>query len=307
MSSEPTAGVGYVNATRMVLNRSLSNLVYLARRLNLSSADGYTSYKESMETALPERFKLKVDSACLSSATSGDGKPNPKRKIVRTTSRGSRFVKTEAHPRTPRGVQCLTANLPVPPPPPPPSPRCPQARELCLALEMSDNLLIQYSQTDELLDQLICDAKDLQRQVAMQCQLQRDIEMTHNIESEFGTRSMRYLIEAIQADFESEHVKKVRQRCLCSLRRFDERQLQMGSEEDDQDQDQSRDEGNGKGTQTDIYQYQGEVISALVDFDLPMDECKSDELGSGDNYQNQKNVQNNIQEEAQPSNRIEFK
>jgi len=142
MSTEPNGGVQdeetvqNVNSKRLALDRALTNVVNMARRLNFSCAEGYKSLEESLEMAIPTDLKPIEDTASSSPVKTGSGKPCPKRKPntpVRYTPKGSKFPKTESIPKTPRGVQCLTAHLPVPPPPPPPSPRCPQARELCLA------------------------------------------------------------------------------------------------------------------------------------------------------------------------------
>ncbi|KAH8368457.1 hypothetical protein KR084_012021, partial [Drosophila pseudotakahashii] len=301
MSTEPNGGVHVekeavksASANRLALDRALHNVAYMARRLNFTSMEGYGSLEKSLEMAVPRCLKSTViddTPAPSSSKTVCVGRVGLKRKqnlnTVRST--GSKVAKAPLK-TTPRGVQCLTAHLPVPPPPPPPSPRSPQARELCLALERSDDLMIQFGKTDQILDQLLYDARAIERQVAIQCQMQRDAELIRSLEVEYSGRSMRYLIEAIQADSESLHVQELRQRCLRTLKRYEERQGELNSEEEDQDQDQDReqdqdqdqDEGNGKGTQTDLYPYQNEILSNMVELDLPMDMQAS---GAGDGHQ----------------------
>ncbi|XP_017009040.2 uncharacterized protein [Drosophila takahashii] len=308
MSSEPNDGVQVeeeavkgANANRLALDQALNNVVYLARRLNFTSMEGYGSLEKSLEMAVPKCLKNSlIDETPSSSSKTACGKVASKRKQNANTVRSSGSKGTKQPVKTtPRGVQCLTAHLPVPPPPPPPSPRCPQARELCLALEKSDDLMIQFGKTDEMLDQLLYDARAIERQVAIQCQMQRDAELIRSLEVEYSGRSMRYLIEAIQADSESQHVQELRQRCLRTLKRYEERQMEMdleeGVQDQDQDQKQYEDEGNGKGTQTDLYEYQNEMVSNMVELDRPMDMQAS---GAGDGPQGQKITQKKVLDEA---------
>nr|XP_016931686.1 SWI/SNF chromatin-remodeling complex subunit SNF5 [Drosophila suzukii] len=325
MSTEPNGGVQdeetvqNVDAKRLALDRALTNVVNMARRLNFSCAEGYKSLEESLEMAIPTDLKPIEDTASASTVKTVSGKSCPKRKPitpVRYTPKGSKFPKTESIPKTPRGVQCLTAHLPVPPPPPPPSPRCPQARELCLALERSDNLRIQFDKTDEVLNQLLNDAQAIDRQVAIQCQMQRDAELIRTMEVEYSGRSMRFLIEAIQEDCESQHVQELKKRCLDTLKRHEEREMQLESDEDDQDQeqdqsqeqdpeqDQDQNDGtcNGKGTQTDFYQHQNEIEATLIELEPPMDlqdlaAFQAGRSGAGDGHQGQKKIQEKTQGE----------
>ncbi|XP_016981140.1 uncharacterized protein LOC108046093 [Drosophila rhopaloa] len=299
MSTEPNGepcdkeAVKVADHNRLTLDLALANVVDLARRLNLTSVEGY----ECLEMEEPDGHKSGDDTERAPSVQTGCGRPSPKQKPgsvgQRATPKGSRFRKTEAHSRTPRGVQCLTAHLPVPPPPPPPSPRSPQARGLCLALERSEDILIQYGKTDELLEKLLYEAKAIDRQVILQNRLQRDVEMIRSLESEFSGRSMLYLTEAIRADCESLHVKELRQRCIGTLKRHEERLMEL-----ELDFEKAQDDGNGKGTQTDVYAYQDIIVPTLVEFDLLTDEqepgleaCKGSKSGAGDGHHGQQKIQ----------------
>ncbi|EDV45951.1 uncharacterized protein LOC6551190 [Drosophila erecta] len=283
-----------VSAQRLALDRALVRLVYQARRLHLNSVDCYGSLEESLEKAVPELLKPGNEAAHSSTTATSTARPFPKRKPssqVRTVGKPFKLRKAVALLRTPRGVQCMTAHLPVPPPPPPPSPRCPQARELAIALERADHLRIEFAQTDALLEQLLFDAKALERQLAIQCQLQKDAEIIRSLELEYNGRSMMYLIGAIQSDCESQHVQELWRRCHRSLERHSERQMQLESKGDPYlDLDLHQDEGNGKGTQTDLSHYQG-----MIEFDLPMEAQQGVVLrtagsGASDGHQVQLNV-----------------
>ncbi|XP_039500401.1 LOW QUALITY PROTEIN: uncharacterized protein LOC120457174 [Drosophila santomea] len=253
---------------RLALNRALVRLVQQARRLNFTSLEGYGSLEGLLlEHEVPELPMTDSETAHSTTTATSSARPCPKRKPsgqVRSAAKAIKLRKTDTHLRTPRGVQCMTAHLPVPPPPPPPSPRYPQARELDVALETADHLRIEMAETDALLDQLLYDAKALERQVAIQCQLQRDMELIRSLEMEYSGRSLRYLIEAIRSDCESEHVQELWRRCHCSLERHAERQLALESEEDSQliRIDLNQDEGYGKGTQTDLSE--NEILPALA-------------------------------------------
>ncbi|XP_016958055.1 uncharacterized protein LOC108030008 [Drosophila biarmipes] len=320
MSTKPNGGgqeeeeaPPIANARRLALDRALTNVVSLARRLNFASTEGYGCREECLELAVPKELKGMEDTASCSPVKTGSERLGPKRKPstpVRCMPKGAKPPKPESVSRTPRGVQCLTAHLPVPPPPPPPSPRCPQARELCLALERADNLRIQFGQTDEALNQLLYDAQAIERQVATQCRMQRDAELIRSLEVEYSGRSMRYLIEAIQADCESQHVQELRQRCLDTLKRHEEREMQLAGEEEEQDREeeqgperdqaQNGDTGVGKGTQTDFLQYQNEIESALIILEPPVDPSAfpAGRSGAGDGHQDQKKIAKKIQSEA---------
>ncbi|XP_043658287.1 LOW QUALITY PROTEIN: uncharacterized protein LOC122623289 [Drosophila teissieri] len=267
-SSNEAHPVESVSDQRLALNRALARLVHQARRLNLTSVEGYGSLEEFLDHAVPELPRTDSETAHSTTTATSSARPCPRRKPssqVRSAAKASKLRKTDTHLRTPRGVQCMTAHLPVPPPPPPPSPRCPQARELAMALETVDRLRIEFAETDALLDQLLFDAKALERQVAMQCQLQRDMELIRSLEMEYNGRSLRYLIEAIQEDSESQHVQDIWRRCHRSLERFAQRQMELESEEDSLlVRDLNQDEGNGKGTQTDLSEHEHEILPALA-------------------------------------------
>ncbi|XP_017048213.1 uncharacterized protein LOC108092883 [Drosophila ficusphila] len=286
-------------AKRLALDRAVANVVELARRLNLSSVKGYGSPEESLEAATEtdDNRKTGGDPARAPPARTSGGRLLPKHKpsaTVRSVRMASRFRRTEPSHRTPRGVQCLTAHLPVPPPPPPPSPRCPQARELCLALEGAEALLAQYAQADAVLDQLLEQARAIDRQAVLQRRMQRDADMVRSLEAEFSGRSMLCLAEAIRADCESLQVRELRERCLRSLERHEQRLLALDRQEELQEevQEVGRELGNGKGTQTDLYDYDQDALSkgpTAKEFYLPRErEPWTDEAvrrGAGDSFQ----------------------
>ncbi|KAI8034025.1 uncharacterized protein LOC128264900 [Drosophila gunungcola] len=299
MSSEPNDGAGDKGAImeqvagghkRLALDLALANVVDLARRLNLTSVEGYGCLETGAE---PDGQKSGDDTARAPCSVPPVG--GCKRTYLKPKRGRARFRRTEARPQTPRGVQCLTAHLPVPPPPPPPSPRCPQAWELCSALDRAEDIVIQSGKTDELLDQLLYEAKIIDQQVILQGRMQRDVEMIRCLETEFSGRSMLYLTEAIRADCESQHVQELRNRCIRTLKRHEARLMNLGLQSE---VDESQDEGNGKGTQTDIYAYQDTIVPTLVDFELPLDvqepgpgAHKAGRSGAGDGHQGEKKVQ----------------
>ncbi|KAH8420123.1 hypothetical protein KR009_005954, partial [Drosophila setifemur] len=241
MSAEPSLGEGGDPPAEVMLSardQALAGVVERARRLQMSSVKRYGSMCCEENPPPPPPVEVKTDDVGERQAPpSGKTVKNPaiKRSIAPIRSFQApqrlsapalvrRLRKTEStHNRTPRGVQCKTALLPVPPPPPPPSPRCPQAQELCLALEQADALLIMYRQTDQLVDDLLLQALDIHRELELQWRLQRDVEMVRNLEVEANGRSLFYLIEAIQAECNSADAQSIRQRCLRALARSEKR------------------------------------------------------------------------------------
>ncbi|EDX17194.1 GD16761 [Drosophila simulans] len=271
------------SARSLVLDRALVNLLHQARRLHLNSVDSYRSLEASLEKAVPELPTTSSDTAHPAAPATSSARAFPKRKpgiLARAAPKALKTRKTDTHVKTPRGVQCKTAHLPVPPPPPPPSPRCPKPRELSSAMEMADLLRIEIAETDALLDQMLFDAKALERQVVVQCQLHRDAELIRSLEQEYSALSMKCLVEAIQSDCESQDVQDLWSRCQRSLERHAERQAELESEEGLY-LDLSEGEGTGKGTQTDVAESQDEILPMLVQRDLPMVAKDGGPRGSG--------------------------
>nr|NP_001284911.1 uncharacterized protein Dmel_CG15764, isoform B [Drosophila melanogaster]NP_572272.1 uncharacterized protein Dmel_CG15764, isoform A [Drosophila melanogaster]AOQ13825.1 CG15764-PA [synthetic construct]AAF46093.1 uncharacterized protein Dmel_CG15764, isoform A [Drosophila melanogaster]AGR50373.1 FI21917p1 [Drosophila melanogaster]AHN59382.1 uncharacterized protein Dmel_CG15764, isoform B [Drosophila melanogaster] len=252
-----------VSARSLALDRAIVNLVHQARRLHLNSVNGYTSLEASLEKAVPELLTTRSDTAHPTTTATSSARSFPKRRpsslAPRPAPKAFKMRKTDTHLRTPRVVQCKTARIPVTPPPPPPSPRCPKPGELSSAMDMADLLRIEIAETDALLDQMLFDAKALERQVAIQCQLQSDAEMIRSLEMEYSGRSMRYLIEAIQSDCESQDVQDLWSRCQRSLERHAERQTELESKEGLY-LDRNPGKGTGKGTQTDMADSQDEML-----------------------------------------------
>lgn len=281
-----------MDAKLVVVGRAMASVVERARRLKMSSLEGY-DYPggKSSSSATPSVSARTTNSGGRYGRRPGMSGRSTQSGAQRNTATGGgggsstvrRLKKIDSAPyhRTPRSAQSLTGNLPVPPPPPPPSPRCPQARELFQALEQADKLMADYQQTEQLTDSLLRQAEAIKRDLELQCQLHRDVELVRDLEVEASGRSLLYLIEAIRAECDSEDVQAIRERCLQSLARSESRFAyqvdEMDGEDDDTDtntnsetdteadaeamaeEDESAselegadDRGNGKATQTDL-------------------------------------------------------
>lgn len=279
-----------MDAKLVAVGRAMASVVERARRLKMSSLEGY-DYPggKPSSSVTPSVSARTTNSGGRYVRRPGMSGRSNQSVVQRNTATGSgggsatvrRLKKTDSAPyhRTPRGAQSLTGNLPVPPPPPPPSPRCPQARELFEALDQADKLMADYQQTEQLTDNLLRQAEAIKRDLELQCQLHRDVELVRDLEVEASGRSLLYLIEAIRAECDSEDVQAIRERCLQSLARSENRFAyqvdELDGEDDDTDtnsdtdteadadamaeDDQSAsemegadDQGNGKATQTDM-------------------------------------------------------
>ncbi|XP_020817116.1 uncharacterized protein LOC110190808 [Drosophila serrata] len=189
---KPEEEIEQPSTKRDFLGCALANVVDRARRLKMSSVENVTYlFDKSSDVVLDYGTKP-------SSVKTQVSKP----KLVSTRSRlWRRLQKSEIKLQTPRSTQSQTARLPLPPPPPPPSPRCPKANDICVALEHAKELLDNYQKTDELIDGLLEQATELNREVLSQWQLQREADLVRDIEVEYSEDYMYIMLESIRAEF----------------------------------------------------------------------------------------------------------
>ncbi|KAH8266904.1 hypothetical protein KR026_010120, partial [Drosophila bipectinata] len=247
-----------MNAKLVAVGRAMASVVERARRLKMSSLEGYDGPTGKSSTPTTPRVSSRMTNSGgrygrrpgMSARSSQPGGRNTATSSGATVRRPKKTETTPYH-RTPRGGQSLTANLPVPPPPPPPSPRCPQASEIFLALEQADKLMAEYQETEQLTDNLLKQAEAIKRDLELQNELHRDVELVRDLEVETSGKSLLYLIEAVRAECYSEDDQTIRERCLQALARSERRHANVVDEVVDDEGDDT-DTNTNSDTETEV-------------------------------------------------------
>ncbi|XP_023178677.1 uncharacterized protein LOC111604735 [Drosophila hydei] len=189
---------------KMVAEQALASLVERAKRLQLNSVSSLQLNIDDEE----QRAHLKEIGAELSvpAAIGGNVK-----KSTKNSPTGAVAGTQRALAATVRKQRKIDAE---PSPPPPPSPR-----ELGVIAELRD----EYNQTDQLLDQMLTDATNLNRDMICCSQHQRDLSLVQQIELETTTRSLDSLFGALSADLGRNDLRDAMQRCDTALERTKQR------------------------------------------------------------------------------------
>ncbi|XP_030381964.1 uncharacterized protein LOC115629608 [Scaptodrosophila lebanonensis] len=178
-----------------VLEQALSNVVEHAKRLNLSSVDRFMMSSKICESA-KNIGKMPNDtmSALLPK--------KPSFPAIRRRRCPCSMKQTVKTPRAEPQTSAVPAAPQPPPPPPPPSPRCAPAQELCIAMDLADNLIKEYKQTEQLTNQLLQDALSINHDLLSYWEYQRDIELVREIELESNARSVEAIIDGLSKEYE---------------------------------------------------------------------------------------------------------